>query len=270
MNSFATCFINAAFFTPRHTTPSNKKVVNRCTGLKTCHLRHQTSLLFLRMSTRKDDQPTTDAEVPHDGADLTLEEIEQILRQFKESDLPHLYYRQGDSVIELRRKTNPQGSASSFSIPTSNVPHPQTYNIYVPGPDTSQMSLSSTQKTLSEEKLETSSTTEEQASIPQTPLTEIQTEESMDKQQSAPQTNLSEVAIVSKRVGRFRRGRSKKKPLVDVGDHIKLKQPVCVIEQLGLEHVYFAEVEGVIDKIWVQDGDPVEYGQKLMTVSVQV
>ncbi|EME32228.1 hypothetical protein Gasu2_38920 [Galdieria sulphuraria] len=268
MNSFATCFVNTQFFTPRHTTPGNKKDVSRFNGLKTCHLRQKTRLFSTRMSARKEDRPTIEPEIQIEGPDLTLEEIEQILKQFKESDLPHLYYRQGESVIELRRKTNPQGSASSFSLPMNSLPNSQTYNIYIPGPEGSKTNPSVTQ-TIPEEKSETSTETEEQASIPQASSIATQTED-LNKQQPTPETNISEVAIVSKRVGRFRRGRSKKKPLVEVGDHIKLKQPVCVIEQLGLEHVYFAEVEGVVDKILVQDGDPVEYGQKLMTVSTKV
>jgi len=275
MNGFVTC---SPFVSPGKTIiiPSQCHIYTRKRiGFKPCNSsKREASFLRVQMADKKEDKPIVEKITQNTGSDLTLEEIERIIRQFKDSDLPHLYYRQGDSFIELKRKTDSekQGSPHSFSIPVNNnTPQPQTYNIYIPGPDPSPWNPTQTLSRPEERRVDSSSIDQQnynqQTCVPETPSEELNKQQ---QEQPASQTIIPQVDVVSKRVGRFRRGRSKKKPFVEVGDRVQLKQPLCVIEQLGLEHVYFSEVEGVVDKILVQDGDPVEYGQKLMTISTKV
>lgn len=56
------------------------------------------------------------------------------------------------------------------------------------------------------------------------------------------------------------------KPLVSVGDRVKEGQLVATIESLNVINDVESSVAGHIVEILVQEGQPVEYGQHLMTV----
>ena len=55
-------------------------------------------------------------------------------------------------------------------------------------------------------------------------------------------------------------------PFVKVGDAIKEGQVLCIIEAMKLMNEIEAEVSGVIDKILVSNGSPVEYGMPLFGI----
>lgn len=76
----------------------------------------------------------------------------------------------------------------------------------------------------------------------------------------------SDFIVTSNRVGFFFSGAKNKPPLVMVGDHVDFNQPVCIIEQLGQQYVYLSEASGTVIKIFVEDGDAVEYGQHVMVI----
>ncbi|MEK6289414.1 MAG: acetyl-CoA carboxylase biotin carboxyl carrier protein [Acidobacteriota bacterium] len=52
-------------------------------------------------------------------------------------------------------------------------------------------------------------------------------------------------------------------PFVRIGDHIEPDTVVCIIEAMKLMNEIQAEVSGVIAKIYVENGQPVEFGQSL-------
>lgn len=76
----------------------------------------------------------------------------------------------------------------------------------------------------------------------------------------------SDFVVTSNRVGFFFSGAKNKPPLVNVGDHVDFNQPVCIIEQLGQQYVYLSEASGTVLRIFVEDGDAVEYGQQVMVI----
>lgn len=76
----------------------------------------------------------------------------------------------------------------------------------------------------------------------------------------------SDFVVTSNRVGFFYSGAKNKPPLVNVGDHVAFNQPVCIIEQLGQQYVYLSEASGTVIKIFVEDGDCVEYSQQVMVI----
>lgn len=94
------------------------------------------------------------------------------------------------------------------------------------------------------------------------------------EQESAPAPDLSDpdtvydsdFVVSSNRVGFFFSGAKNKPPLVNVGDHVNFNQPVCIIEQLGQQYVYLSEASGTVLKIFVEDGDSVEFGQRVMVI----
>ncbi len=52
-------------------------------------------------------------------------------------------------------------------------------------------------------------------------------------------------------------------PFVNVGDFVKKGQVLCIIEAMKLMNEIEAEMSGEIAKIFVENGQPVEYGQSL-------
>ena len=52
-------------------------------------------------------------------------------------------------------------------------------------------------------------------------------------------------------------------PFVNVGDSVKKGQVLCIIEAMKLMNEIQADASGVIAKIFVENGQPVEYGQPL-------
>jgi acetyl-CoA carboxylase biotin carboxyl carrier protein len=53
------------------------------------------------------------------------------------------------------------------------------------------------------------------------------------------------------------------KPFVEVGDKIKADQVVCIVEAMKLLNEILSEVDGVVDAILIENGQPVEYGQTM-------
>lgn len=73
--------------------------------------------------------------------------------------------------------------------------------------------------------------------------------------------------IPSPMVGTFYRSPSPgAKPFVQVGDHIKVGQPLCIIEAMKLLNEVESEQEGVLKEICVENGEPVEYSQTLFII----
>ena len=57
-----------------------------------------------------------------------------------------------------------------------------------------------------------------------------------------------------------------KEEFVKVGDKVKKGQVVCIIEAMKLMNEIESEFDGEIYEIYVKDGEPVEYGQKLFSL----
>lgn len=55
-------------------------------------------------------------------------------------------------------------------------------------------------------------------------------------------------------------------PLIQVGDRVKVGQVVGTIQSLNVINEVESLVAGCVLEIFVQDGQPVEYGQPLMTI----
>jgi acetyl-CoA carboxylase biotin carboxyl carrier protein len=72
------------------------------------------------------------------------------------------------------------------------------------------------------------------------------------------------IVVTSPMVGTFYRSPSPESPAyVDVGDHISVGKVVCIVEAMKLFNEIESEVSGKVVKILVENGQPVEYGQKL-------
>jgi acetyl-CoA carboxylase biotin carboxyl carrier protein len=73
--------------------------------------------------------------------------------------------------------------------------------------------------------------------------------------------------ITSPIVGTFYRSPNpESEPYSSVGDHVSKGKVLCIIEAMKLMNEIEADVDGTIVKIYPQNGQPVEYGEKLFAV----
>ena len=56
------------------------------------------------------------------------------------------------------------------------------------------------------------------------------------------------------------------KPFVQVGSAVGPDTPVCIIEAMKIFNEIKAECSGVIEKVLIKNGEPVEFGQPLFRV----
>lgn len=73
--------------------------------------------------------------------------------------------------------------------------------------------------------------------------------------------------IKSPMVGTFYRSPSPSSPVfVEVGKHVKVGDVICIIEAMKMMNQIEADHSGVVEAILVQDGEPVEFDQALVTI----
>jgi acetyl-CoA carboxylase biotin carboxyl carrier protein len=75
--------------------------------------------------------------------------------------------------------------------------------------------------------------------------------------------------ITSPIVGTFYRSANpESSPFVNVGDRISKGQVLCIIEAMKLMNELESDVDGVVVTIYPQNGQPIEYGEKLFAVKL--
>lgn len=75
--------------------------------------------------------------------------------------------------------------------------------------------------------------------------------------------------VKSPMVGTFYRSPSPENPsFVEIGAKVDEKTVVCIIEAMKIMNEIQAEVKGTVTEILVENGQPVEYGQRLFKIKV--
>jgi acetyl-CoA carboxylase biotin carboxyl carrier protein len=83
----------------------------------------------------------------------------------------------------------------------------------------------------------------------------------------APKDEAGITYVKSPMVGTFYRAASpESKPFVDGGSKISENSVVCIIEAMKIMNEIQAETKGTIVEVLVENGQPVEYGQRLFKV----
>ncbi|MEM6762748.1 MAG: acetyl-CoA carboxylase biotin carboxyl carrier protein [Pseudomonadota bacterium] len=76
-----------------------------------------------------------------------------------------------------------------------------------------------------------------------------------------------EGAVVSPMVGTaYRAPEPGAKPFVEVGDMVRAGQVVMIVEAMKTMNQIIAETAGAVREIFVEDGQPVEYGEPLLAI----
>ena len=94
------------------------------------------------------------------------------------------------------------------------------------------------------------------------PLPQIDSSE-MENGQAAEDLN----HIISPMVGTFyRKPAPDKEPFIEVGQTVKKGDTVCIIEAMKMMNQVKSEFDGKVIAINIEDGDPVEFGQELISI----
>lgn len=75
--------------------------------------------------------------------------------------------------------------------------------------------------------------------------------------------------IFSPMVGTFFRSPDPSSPpYAEIGESIKTNQTLCIIEAMKLMNEIESDIEGTLDEIFVENGKPIEYGQRLFAIKI--
>ncbi len=55
----------------------------------------------------------------------------------------------------------------------------------------------------------------------------------------------------------------------EIGEGVKKNQTLCIIEAMKLMNEIESDVDGIVDEIFVENGKPIEYGQRLFAIKLQ-
>ena len=73
--------------------------------------------------------------------------------------------------------------------------------------------------------------------------------------------------VKSPMVGTFYRAPSPgSPPFIEIGKHVKVGDVICIVEAMKMMNQIEADKTGVIEAIMVEDGQPVEFDQPLVTI----
>ena len=73
--------------------------------------------------------------------------------------------------------------------------------------------------------------------------------------------------VTSPMVGTFYRSPDPSAPpFVDKGEPVEKNQTLCIIEAMKLMNEIEADIDGILEEVYIKNGKPVEYGQKLFAI----
>jgi acetyl-CoA carboxylase biotin carboxyl carrier protein len=86
---------------------------------------------------------------------------------------------------------------------------------------------------------------------------------------AAPAAAPGTMAVVAPIIGVFyRSGSPGSKPFVEVGDTVERGQVIGIVEAMKVMNEVQCDYRGVVEEILVENGDAVQYEQRLMTIRV--
>ncbi len=171
---------------------------------------------------------------------LNMDELRELVELINEYGFTDFELENKDVRVRLRRELAPQIiAAAPGAQPHATAAQPQEA-----GASLAQTAAAAAGAT--------------QASTPPPAATQAETAATADEDL---------IPIPSPIVGTFYRSPSPTaEPFVNLGSHVMPDTTVCIIEAMKLMNEIQAETTGVIAKIYVENGQPVEYGQPLFGI----
>jgi acetyl-CoA carboxylase biotin carboxyl carrier protein len=158
-------------------------------------------------------------------ASVNMEELRELIALLRENGLAELELEREDFRVRLRRE----------GVSVSGDHSQQYITVPAPAPATAQPSTPAQAPTHSGAPGASATSTDQDLHIIQSPI-----------------------------VGTFYRSPSPTaEPFVKIGSNVEATSVVCIIEAMKLMNEIQAEASGEVVKIYVENGQPVEYGQPL-------
>ncbi|HEX8143654.1 MAG TPA: acetyl-CoA carboxylase biotin carboxyl carrier protein [Pyrinomonadaceae bacterium] len=187
---------------------------------------------------RRRHQPQPQSRRPEPA--INLEELRELVELIAQHGFTDFELEREGIRVRLRRELAPPQQQQLAPAAAPGVQTPQSSAASAPATD----SAPSTQATLSAEAARTSSAA----------ATETSEDEGLH-------------IITSPIVGTFYRASSPtSEPFVRLGTHVNADTVVCIIEAMKLMNEIQAETSGEVVKIYVENGQPVEYGQPIFGI----
>jgi len=168
---------------------------------------------------------------------MNLDEIKELLRAVTDTDVTDFELETGEDKIRIRRgsASGGKGMQPPYVVVASSLPAGGS-----PVPVTAPASAES--------------------AAPQTAPAAAPAKPEEDKDDGL-------VIVTSPIVGTYYDSPSPGAPaFVDIGDSVQAGQTLCIIEAMKLMNEIEAEVSGVIEKRFVKNSQPVEYGEALFAI----
>jgi len=161
---------------------------------------------------------------------VEVNEIQALIEMFERSTLSELTLERGGERLILKRDPA-QGGVKTSSVSTKTAANP-----VAPASAPS--------------------------SVPTAPTSPVSTATA----EKAPE-KLEGYLVKSPIVGTFyRRPGPNEEPYVVVGDRVEKGDTVCLVEAMKVMNEIKSEQSGIVERILVEDGKPVEYGQALLVL----
>jgi acetyl-CoA carboxylase biotin carboxyl carrier protein len=168
---------------------------------------------------------------------MNVDVIKQILELMREHELAEFELEQDGLKVRVRK----QGNTPVFTMPAPALPAMSV----VPGPAPALAAAGATPAASTASAAAAASSIEA-----------ISDEESMEL-----------AVITSPIVGTFYRSPDPSSPpFVDVGQTIQKGQTLCIIEAMKLMNEIESEYEGQVVKVYVENGQPVQYGERMFAI----
>jgi len=107
------------------------------------------------------------------------------------------------------------------------------------------------------------------AALPAAPPPAVAEQATPKDEVKAPEEDPTLTKVPSPMVGTFYSAPDPDSPpYVKIGDKVNAEMVVCIIEAMKVFNEIKAEVSGTVESLDVQNGEPVEFGQVIMTVRV--
>lgn len=175
---------------------------------------------------------------------MDLRKVKKLIELLEESQISEIEIREGEESVRISRHTMNQPSVSHYSHLTP--PQSNTHAYAGSNSELSDLNSFSDSKTSSPDSKSASSTGK------------------------AQETSANEYTVKAPMVGTFYRAASPNdKPFVEIGQSIKIGDTLCIVEAMKMLNQIEAEASGVIKRILVENGQPVEFGQPLFILSLE-
>ncbi len=162
---------------------------------------------------------------------MNLDEIKELMDALSERDIVEFELERGDEKIRIRR-SDPNASAERAPYVIVSPAMAGQDAAALPAPNTAQIGSNPKQTT-----------------------------------GPAQETDDNLTKVQSPIVGTFYESSSPDaEPFVNVGDRVEVGQVLCIIEAMKLMNEIEADVAGVIEKRFISNGQPVEYGEALFGI----